>query len=167
MKKYNLTFQYKLFHIVTTLILFVFVAFMLYKIGGFPVFNLLFLLFMVLMTIGTIYWIQNENLILAEKEIHYEGPDVAFRITWKDLEKISLGWYFFTRVEGIIVDKSLVRFEKMSFGMIKRFPLITGSQKIFIPLSCFSENWRNSELGQQIKKYAPHLFEEKSAQSAD
>ena len=28
----------------------------------------------------------------------------------------------------------------------------------FIPLSIFINNWRNSELGQQIKQYAPHLF---------
>jgi hypothetical protein len=30
--------------------------------------------------------------------------------------------------------------------------------KTFIPLSWFDENWRDSEITQQIKQYAPHLF---------
>jgi hypothetical protein len=34
---------------------------------------------------------------------------------------------------------------------------------VFIPLSPFDKNWRDSELGQQIKQYAPHLFEKEKS----
>lgn len=31
-------------------------------------------------------------------------------------------------------------------------------QELFIPISIFADNWSESELGQQIKRYAPQLF---------
>jgi hypothetical protein len=32
-------------------------------------------------------------------------------------------------------------------------------KEVRIPLEDFSRNWRDTELGQQIKQYAPHLFQ--------
>jgi hypothetical protein len=137
----------------------VLIALLLYPLRNLPIFNLFFLILLGFTIISAIYWIRKENIDISEEGIEYEGPDVAFRTKWENIEKISSGWYFPIKTEGMVVDKSQIRATKMAIGTIKRFPLWVFSQDAFIPLSCFSENWRDSEIGQQIKQHAPHLFE--------
>ncbi|RPI67882.1 MAG: hypothetical protein EHM38_09190 [Geobacteraceae bacterium] len=164
MKKYFLSSQYKLLQLGVGLGLSALIAIFFFPIWKIPVFNLFPLILLSFTIISAIYWIRKENIAISEEGMEYEGPDVAFRTKWESIEKISSGWYFPIKTEGLIVDKSSIRVTKMAIGTVKRFPLWISSQKVFIPLSCFSNNWRDSEIGQQIKQYAPQLFEkEKSA----
>ena len=69
----------------------------------------------------------------------------------------------------MVVDQSNVKIKNWTINA-NSYPSVLEAypQNIAIPLSCFSNNWRDSELGQQIKQYAPHLFEkEKIVQSVD
>ena len=167
MNKYYLTSRFKLLHTASGFALSVLIALLLHSLWNLPIVNLFLLILLGFTIISAIYWIRKENIAISEEGIEYQGPDVAFKTKWEHIEKISSGSYFPIKIEGMIVDKSSIKVAKMAFGTIKRFPSWGFSQRVFIPLSCFSEDWRDSELGQQIKQYAPHLFEkEKSVQSA-
>lgn len=113
--------------------------------------------------------LKNEHVELTEKGIEYHAPGVIFETGWESIEQISNHWRYGFVHECLLVDNSRIRMRKWSFFLGGRnvpTPAFS-SRKTLVPLSCFSENWRDSELGQQIKQYAPHLFEkEKSVQSA-
>jgi len=163
MNKYYLTPRFKLFHTASGLILSMLIALFLYSTWNLPILNLFLLVLLGFTIVSSIYWIRKENIAISREGIEYEGPDVAFGIKWENIEKVSTGWYFPVKPEGLVVDKSSIRVTKMTIGTVKRFPLWASSQEVFIPLSCFSDNWRDSELGQQIKQYAPHLFEKEKS----
>ena len=113
--------------------------------------------------------VRNEHIIVSEKGIEYYAPGIIFETNWKSIEQISTYWHNGSRQDCLLVDSSQIRMKKWSFFLGRNLPMPFGFtlNKTLIPLSGFSENWRDSELGQQIKQYAPHLFEkEKSAQSA-
>ncbi len=104
--------------------------------------------------------IRNEHIVVSEKGIEYHSPGMILEAKWEDIEEISFRWYQGIRNECLLIDNSKIRLKKWSFPA--RYPPTTLweslRQKTIIPLSCFSDNWHNSELGQQIKQYAPHLF---------
>ena len=113
--------------------------------------------------------LKNEHIVLTEKGVEYHAPGVIFETDWKSVEQISNHWRYGFVHECLFVDNSRIRMRKWSFllgGRNVPTPLFS-SRKTLIPLSCFSENWPDSELGQLIKQYAPYLFEkEKAVQSA-
>lgn len=147
--------RYKLLHLIFGLIVSLVIATLPFQFNKILFLNLVFAISIIF---SSIYWIRKENLSISEEGLEYNGPDLAFRTKWKNIESISAGWHFPFRAEGVIVDKSVIQVRKMSFGVIKRYPVWGFSQNVFIPLSCFSDNWRDSELGQLIKQCAPHLF---------
>ena len=108
-----------------------------------------------------IYWIINEVVLLGDKTITYKNGGVVIEASWdmlEDVEKVFL-WTTLTKQECMVIDNSNVKVSTAPFPYLLRprskpFNL----QKVIIPISCFSENWRNSELGHEFKKYAPHLF---------
>jgi len=156
MKKYLLTTKYKLLHLIFGLTVSLAIAALPFQFNKILFLNLVFAISILF---SSIYWIRKENLSVSEEGIEYNGPDIVFGTKWENVESISVGWHFPFKVEGVIVDKSLIRLIKMPFGVTKRYPTWGVSQTVFIPVSCFSNNWRDSELGQQIKQYAPHLFD--------
>ncbi len=106
--------------------------------------------------------IRTEHIIVSEKGIEYYAPGVVFEAGWKSIEKVSRYWHNGFRQDCLVVDNSQVRMKKWSFFLGRNLPMPFGFalQKTLIPLSGFSDNWRDSELGRQIKQYAPHLFEQ-------
>jgi hypothetical protein len=68
---------------------------------------------------------------------------------WKDITSLGFRWGPLPRMEGLLVPAA---------GQVTPF-------EKFIPLSIFAEDWRDSELGGQIKKYAPHLWKEEAVQT--
>ncbi len=103
-----------------------------------------------------------ERVTLSDSGIEYHRIGLTFHTKWENLRDINTHWFSFFEQEGISLDPDLIRITEWWQGSYKTYG--GWSQKVFIPLSKFSDNWRDSELGQQIKQYAPHLFEkEKSA----
>ena len=111
--------------------------------------------------------LNEEYIVVGEKAIEHHRRGSTFEIKWSDVENISPRWFVLGKQDSLIVDKSKVKIQDMSTFGAWHVINILKPQEAFVPLSCFSENWRDSDLGQQIKQHAPHLFEkEKSAQSA-
>jgi len=114
---------------------------------------------------ATLKRIRSEHIIVSENGIEYHTPWLIIETKWTSVEKISFYWHNGFRYECLLVDNSQTRIKKWSLP--ERYPPTPFRgmySKTIFPISCYTENWRVSELGQQIKQYAPHLFEkEKSA----
>jgi len=89
--------------------------------------------------------ILNQKIVVSRRGIEYHVGWSHMEAKWKDVEKIVFRWDLFPKTEGLLISK------------LGELPLLLS--KLFIPLSLFAENWRDAELGEAIKKYAPHLFE--------
>jgi hypothetical protein len=98
------------------------------------------------------------RIIINEDKIMFESFEITIATDLSKLIIIKDYGNGFKKNEGISVRKSSVR--KSILGLFSlRFE--------HIPIHNFGKNWRRSKLGQQIKQYAPHLFEnEKSVKSA-
>jgi hypothetical protein len=111
----------------------------------------------------TVHKILNEHIVISEKGIEYYSPWIIVETKWESIEKIAYYWHGGLRVECLLVDNSKTLIKKWSFP--DRYPPAPFggpfSQKTIFPLSCFADKWRDAELGQQIKQYAPHLFVDK------
>jgi hypothetical protein len=161
MNSYYLTKRSKYIYFVVSLLL------LIAMIGPFVYFfskNLCFQVYLLGIGLFSIYNLirttLNEHIGVSEKGIEYHSPGMIVEANWEDFEQISHYWYHGIRSECLLIDNSQTRIKKWSFPA--RYPPTTMleslRQKTIIPLSCFSNNWRDSELGGQIKQYAPHLF---------
>jgi hypothetical protein len=167
MKKYELTAKYKTFYILISLIAFVPLAIFAYLFRNILCFNLVLYLFILLGIVRLAYWIQNESIVISENGIIYKTSGITIETSWNAIEEIkkTFIFVFFTRQECLIVDQSKIRIVSTSVLGIYLSPIPAGLnlQKAIIPLSHFSDNWRDSDLGQQIKQLAPHLFEKEKS----
>lgn len=139
----------------------VFIGFFLYIFPDFLCFQLYLLVLGLIGIYNLIQTVQNEHVVVSEKGIEYYAPGVIFEADWNSIEKISKHWRNGFRHDCLVIDNSQVRIKKWSLFFGRNFPtpFELVPRKTLIPLSGFSENWRDSELGQQIKQYAPHLFQ--------
>lgn len=106
----------------------------------------------------------NEHIVVSENGIEYYTPWLIVETKWTSVEKVSFFWHNGFRYECLLVDNSQTRIRKWAFP--ERYPptpFIGMCNKTIFPISCFADNWRDSELGQQIKQYAPHLFEKEQS----
>jgi len=95
------------------------------------------------LAIGMISIVLNQKLVITHIGIEYYVGWARMEARWKDIASIGFRWGPLPRMEGLLVPAT---------GQVPPF-------EKFIPLSLFADNWRDSELGGQIKKYAPHLLE--------
>jgi hypothetical protein len=117
-----------------------------------------FLLFYFITWLYRAFWVihrvRNEHITINKEGIEYRTPWIAYKGEWEDFET-GKHWSIFGKQEGLFADKSQINL----LWHLEPYGMYAGlSQRVFIPLNCFSENWRDSDLGQQIKQYAPHLF---------
>ena len=170
MNSYYLTLRSKyIYFVVSLLTLFAMIGLFFYIFPNILCFQVYLLGLGLFGLYNLLQTIRNEHIVVSEKGIEYYIPGVIFETDWKSIEKISIHWRYGFRHECLLMDNSQIRMKKWSFflGRNLSMPFEFFTRKTLIPLSGFSENWRDSELGQQIKQYAPHLFEkEESAQSA-
>jgi hypothetical protein len=165
MQKYYTSSRYKLLYSLIGLLVLIPVIVLSYRLWRVPVFNYVLFLLITLVIIRAVYWIRNENIAISNSGLEYDTPGIILEIKWENIQKVSHVWKWFIRQECLVADQAHVKIKRWAIyansypSLLENYP-----QNIAIPLSCFSENWRDSELGQQIKQYAPHLFEkEKSA----
>ena len=159
MTKYYWTSRFRFLHSISGRIFSALIAILPFVFRNVSLFNLIFFALLGFTIASIIYRLVKENITISDQGINYEGPDATFATQWDGIERISSGWHFSSRTERIIVDKSLIQVIKYPPRRIQRFPFWGVSQTVFIRLSYFADNWRDSELGQQIKQYAPHLFQ--------
>ena len=107
--------------------------------------------------------LKDEHLSISQEGVEYSAPGINFEVRWNDFEKISTHWRYGFHHECLLVSNAKVRVKKWrggNFGIPA--PANFWTEKTIVPLSCFAKNWRDTELGVQIKQYAPHLFEEEN-----
>ncbi len=80
------------------------------------------------------------RIIVSEMTITYKSHGPRLVANWNDILRIGSKDRLFVHMEGLYIPGK-------------------SNSNDFIPLSYFSNNWRDSELGQQIKQHAPHLFQ--------
>lgn len=123
--------------------------------------------------IGMTYFMEGytQVITLTPNELQYERIGYKLHIDWIKFKQIKEFNRLFIRFEGICFDTSPDHIKVWSSGAFFSRSVLESKRsksELDIPLMLFGgENWRDSELGAQIKQYAPHLFKEKSAQSAD
>lgn len=104
------------------------------------------------------YNVPTSHIVVSQDGVVWNSLGFTLRTRWEDIEKISHHLYGFSIQEGLASTKLMVQINKTGIGYLPT-PWQIPPVKPFIPLSCFVHNWRDSELGGQIKQYAPHLFE--------
>ena len=134
-------------------ILFITILIFVTKETGF-VLLLPLLLFFLYLQVGYPYRIK-ERIIISENFIEYYGVNYSFQVDWDKIKKINIRKELTGTQEGLIIEYRSVKYLTLKTGGIPRYI----PREFFIPLSCFSNNWRDTKLGQQIKQHAPHLFE--------
>lgn len=84
-------------------------------------------------------------------DLYYRAFGYSVSVHWKNIKKIVQRGML--KYDCLIVDKS-------TEGVKIWFPgELWGTSETPIPISSFDKNWRDSDLGRQIKQYAPHLFQ--------
>jgi hypothetical protein len=94
-----------------------------------------------------------ERDILSPDGFQYHTLGYSFRTDWKNLQQTGNRW------QGLIYKFEGVFVRYFSDDLKVWLPGVIWGKEIFVPLSMFSDPWSNSDLGQQIKQYAPHLFQ--------
>jgi hypothetical protein len=106
--------------------------------------------------------IASEKIVISDEGIEFHRLGLTFHTKWEFVSEINTKWFPPFQQDGIILGPDQIRITEWWTGNYTPYGGLSG--KSFIPLSKFSENWRDSELGGQIKHYAPQLFQnEKSA----
>lgn len=164
MQKFYLIPRYKFLYLLVGELSALPLLFILYLIWKVPIFNLFLVLLILLTEIRFIYWIKQEGITISDVGITYDTPGMILEVRWVDFHKLSHCWRFLIQQECLVVDVSKMKIKQWavyanSYSSIwENYP-----QNVAIPLSCFANSWRDSELGQQIKQYAPHLFEKEKS----
>jgi hypothetical protein len=112
-------------------------------------------LLFILVFVSAIYIViqaYTEKIVVSPLGITLHLPGLHVLMKWEDVERISRSRTLGVSYEAIFAPKS-----KAVITGIQSFGIF--GEKVSINLFRYSENWRDSELGQQIRQYAPHLFE--------
>lgn len=100
------------------------------------------------------------RLVISQDGIEYRDFGYSIYADWSDVEVIS------TDVMEMVMSR-MITFGTADKLRLRRSTLIaSGLAKVFvklmrwqwsIPIGWFALNWRNSKLGAEIFKYAPHI----------
>ncbi len=105
------------------------------------------------------------TILFFGKSITISVDGIEYRLGLKRMcFRLKIGWNGFRRIgrfgftEGLFINNHY--FLRLTHSFLPDWETYSNfATYFFIPLSIFSENWCDSELGQQIKQYAPHLFQ--------
>ena len=103
-----------------------------------------------------LYKFRYDRLILAINGVEYHTFGITVSAKWSDVKRIKSEGLI-GAVNGICVTPVEIRRRFKFFS--KKAASENIQMEIFIPLSMFDINWRDAELGRQIKQYASHLFQ--------
>jgi len=102
------------------------------------------------------YSLLKAQIRFSSETVDYRTFLIVFSTKWKDISKLEVKKNRFNQ-EGIYIKSQAAK----GWPVIGAHP---DGLDVFIPVFMFVKSWRDSDLGQQIKQHAPHLFEkEKSA----
>ena len=100
---------------------------------------------------------------ISHAGLEYQGLGYRLSSRWSDVERIWRPWYFSWRIDLADFDHNeflLLRKSKVdaSYWPVWWLKLWGYTQRI--PISEFTGNWRASKIGNSMRQYVPHLFDE-------
>lgn len=103
------------------------------------------------------YRAQHGRLVISPDGIEYYAPYYSIRTTWDNIGSIgrtrALCGYSPLEVEGFVLGQPALQGNEWLNWLTRLAHLDR-----FVPLSPFAKQWRKSELGQDVRRYTPHLF---------
>ncbi len=109
----------------------------------------------------------NTVILVFEDGIQYRDGGLFVDAKWSELTELQEKQYlYFWKQSGVIVSNPTTHEVQLSLVTKLAYSLenpVRIKNSAFIPLSFFIDNWRDSELGKQIKQCAPHLFEKEKS----
>jgi hypothetical protein len=157
MKTYYLTSFWKYYFLLSGSILFCFVLVAIaYQVKYFDFMFIAAMLGLADAT-RTFYDVPAPRIVVSKHGIAWHSLGFTLSTDWEDIEKISRHVYGLSIQEGLAATRLKLQIHNTGMGYLPT-PWQVPPAKPFIPLSCFVDNWRDSELGVQIKNYAPHLL---------
>lgn len=104
---------------------------------------------------GNLNLINTLKIVTSPEQLAFYSPGVMLSTPWDNLERIGRTNKRFTNVpyESLVLRHPPTQKISPFFKVFQKVP------EKQIPLNMFSD-WRTSELGEEIQKYAPHLFSE-------
>jgi hypothetical protein len=96
------------------------------------------------------------RLVISPEGVEYYQVGYSVKTAWNNVARVG------EIPAGRIMTEGLILYEPALFvdNWLSGVKYIQTRGKL-IPLSLFKRDWLDSELGQDIKKYAPHLFARK------
>ena len=98
-------------------------------------------------------WARHTRLVVSPDGIEYYTPYQSIRTAWDDIESVGRVPMFSFYGEGLFLRRPALRGKKWLNWDVRLMQLDR-----FVPLSPFLKQWRDSELGQDVRRYAPSLF---------
>ncbi len=115
------------------------------------------------MSIGLALTVARTTLTITPEGVLYRRPGRSTWAVWSDIEALrpwSRGYYGWTAGEGLVIrSDAFSPLGARRGGLFSRYfiPLFS---RYFIPLECFAPRWRESPLGEDVRRCAPWLFTE-------
>jgi hypothetical protein len=116
----------------------------------------LFVVFVSCLAILMAYSAVQIRLVISPEGIEYYQVGYSVRTSWSNVARIGEIPAGRIMAEGLILYEPALFVDKLLSGV--KYIQTRGQ---VIPLSLFKRDWVDSELGHEIKKYAPHLFARK------
>lgn len=116
----------------------------------------LFIVFVSCLALLMAYSAVQIRLVISPDGIEYYQVGYSVRTSWENVARIGEIPAGRIIVEGLILYEPALTVDKLFSGV--KYIQTRGQ---VIPLSLFKRDWLNSKLGQDIGKYAPHLFARK------
>jgi hypothetical protein len=92
------------------------------------------------------------RLVLSTQGIEFHHSSFSLYASWSDAARIDRVMFGRSRVDGLVLRQSSLRADRLT-----RWTLKLWGQDLEIPLQPFSWRWRTSELGDDLRRYAPQL----------
>jgi hypothetical protein len=93
-----------------------------------------------------------EMLIVSKEGIEYYRGVFGIKVPWDRFKRIGHFWFR----EGLFIRNGYITTVSPIFP---NWTVHGGFLVyVFVPLSSFANDWRDSEIAEQIKQYASHLF---------
>jgi hypothetical protein len=96
------------------------------------------------------------RLVISPEGVEYYQVGYSVRTSWDNVARIGEIPAGRIMAEGLVLYESALFVDRLFSGV--KYIQTRGQ---VIPLSLFKRDWVDSDLGQEIKKYAPHLFARK------
>jgi len=105
--------------------------------------------------VGLVLITVRTTLTITPDGVLYQRPGRSTWVVWSDIEAVrpwSRGYYGWISGEGLVIRANALS----PSGSPKRRTF----SRSFIPLECFAPRWRESPLGEDVRRDAPWLFAE-------